>query len=342
MSHEIEVSQDGEASFFSVLETAWHGLGAILAEAPKTVKEALTLCRADYETEVRPVTYTAVTDSGDTYPVTSTLSASIVRTDTNAEVGTASPSYHPMQNSVAFSAFEPLIDSGLATIETGGVLRDGADAFMLIRWNLDKIGGNAQDVFTREGLRAYGLATNSHSGRRGIVLMDTDVRVVCANTVRMAMESQSNRVFLKHQRNAGSKLIEGASTLWASKLESIETTAKQYEALRARIITAEEFAAAVLDVIAPVPVRDGSGKFDATVIARAEAKREVITTLWTGGKGHTGDLSAWEAYNGAVEALDHNGKLWKTQSLDARAVSLMDGPLATLKSKVYGEVLALV
>lgn len=337
MAHELEVTEDGRASFFSVLQTAWHGLGEVLKTAPATVAEALKLCRADFETEVRPLSYTHISDEGIS-TVESSLAASIVRTDNGREVGTASPSYHPMQNATAFGVFDPLVSEGLATIETGGVLRDGSDAFMLIRWNMEKVGGNAAEVFTREGLRGYGLAMNSHSGRRGICLMDTDVRVVCANTVRMALDAKSNRVFLKHQRNAGAKLVDAASTLWASKLASFEQVAKAYTAMRSRILTQEEFTAAVLDVIAPVPVRDGTGKLDATVIARAEEKRNAVTALWTGGKGHSGDLSAWEAYNGAVEAIDHGVTLWKTGSLDARAVSLTDGPLAALKSSVWQSV----
>lgn len=344
MAHEIEITKDGKASFFSVLETVWHRLGAVLSKAPQSVAEAMEMCRANFEAEVRPVTFTCYTDDGDTYQSESKLTASIVRTDTNREIGTASPDYKVMQNADAFRVLDPLIGEGLATVETGGVLRDGADAFLLVRWNLDKFGTEVRDAFGDE-LLPFALMTNSHSGRRGVGLLDTAVRVVCANTQAMAYSAKSPRVIVKHSSVATTKVVEAANTLWGSLITKYETVARQYNALRELTLTEAQFRAAVLDVIAPRPQDakdfDPTGKFAKVVVQRAEDKRNALTALWTNGKGHTGNRSGWEAVQGAIEALDHDPQFFRGRSDDSKAVALMDGPLALAKQAVYNNVLAL-
>lgn len=343
MAHEIEV-RDGKASFFSVLETAWHKLGQVLSKAPESVKEAVQMIRADFEVEVRPVTFTAYTEDGDSYQSESKLAASIVRCDTNREVGTASPDYKVMQNEDAFRVLDPLIGEGLALIETGGVLRDGADSFLMVRWNLDKFGESVREAFGTE-LLPFALMTNSHSGRRGVGMLDTAVRVVCANTQAMAYNAKSSRVIVKHSSVATTRVVEAAHTLWGNLIAKYDKVAQEYQTLRALTLTEAQFRAAVLDVIAPLPQEqkgfDKAGKFAAVVVARAEEKRVVLTNLWTGGLGHTGNLSGWEAVQGAIQALDHDRTFFKGRSDDARAVALMDGPLAAAKHQVYANVLAL-
>ena len=345
MAHDLEIV-NGKASFFSVMLTAWHGLGKVLTEAPRTIGEALELCAQDFNVVVRPNTFSAYTQDGDSFQKESTLSATIVREDTNAELGTASPTYHPMQNEDAFRPFAPLLDNGFGTIETGGGLRGGVDSFLMVRWNLDKFSGKVQDAFGgTDKIVPFALITNSHSGRRGIEMLHTDVRVVCRNTLTMARSGATNKVTIKHSAQANTRLVEAAQEMWGGLLMRYEILAQDFETLRALTLTEAQFRAAVLDVIAPLPQEakdfDQKGKFAAVVVARAEEKRTELVRLWDKGDGHTGNRSGWEAVQGAVQALDHSEQFFRGRSLDARAVALMDGPLAAMKGKVYANVLAL-
>jgi phage/plasmid-like protein (TIGR03299 family) len=343
MAHELEI-RDGKASFFSVMQTAWHMLGELLTTPPKNTAEAVEMIRADFPVAVRPLSYTAYTDSGDTYPVESKLAASIVREDTGKEIGSASPDYQVMENRNAFRVLDPLIAEGLATIETGGVLRDGADAFLLIKWNLAKFGERTQAAFGSE-LLPFGLMTNSYSGRRGIGLLDTSVRVVCANTIAMAYGTKSPRVIVKHSKQAETRVIDAAHKLWGNVIAKYDNVAREYDALRAIVLTEAQFKAAVLDVIAPLPQEqkdfNPAGKFAAVVVQRAEDKRNTLTALWDNGLGHTGNRSGWEAVQGAIQALDHDSQFFNGRSVDAKAVALLDGPLALAKRQVYANVLEL-
>lgn len=335
MAHELEF-KDGKASFFSVAETAWHKEGMVLDKAP-SFAEAIELANLNYDVEKRPTAYQCFTPDGDSYMKSSASAFVTVRTDTQQELGAVGKDYQPLQNLEAFRVLEPLIDSGLATIETGGVLRDGADAWMLTRWNLDKFGPVVREIFGNEVV-PFGLLANNHNGRRGIVLQDTNVRVVCANTLGFAEGETTHRIVVKHGKDARSNVVDAATKLWGGLIERYEVLALQYKALKAITLREEQFTAAVLDLIAPDPRHAASfnpeAKLAEMVVERAERKRTVIRALWENGKGHTGDHSGWEAYNAAVEAIDHNTDLFPTRAGTYRTASLLDGSLAIKKRNV--------
>jgi hypothetical protein len=67
------------------------------------------------------------------------------------------------------------------------------------------------------------------------------------------------------------------------------------------------------------------------VVGRYEKRRSQVTWLWDNGLGHRGDRSAWEAYNGLVEAVDHDDTLFPSRSGVFRLGALMDGQLRKKK-----------
>lgn len=54
MAHNIHFTKSGQASFFSVQQKAWHGLGQIVEDYP-TSTEALQFAGLNYTVEKRPV-----------------------------------------------------------------------------------------------------------------------------------------------------------------------------------------------------------------------------------------------------------------------------------------------
>lgn len=341
MAHELQFL-NGRASFFSVNQTAWHGEGTILTEAP-TLDEAFAVAHLDYPVEKRPTTFECTTPDGDTYLKKSETAFVTVRTDTQQELGAVGKDYTVMQNSDAFRVLEPLLDTGIASLETGGVLRDGADAWLMVKWDLAKFGPVVQATFADEVL-PFGLLANNHNGRRGILLQDTNIRVVCANTLGFAEGRAERRIVVKHSSQGMQQLIGAAETLWHGIIGRYELLASQYQTLRETILTQAQFATAVLDVVAPDPRKDPAFNPDAKlatmVVERADRKRFEVQRLWFEGKGHTGEPNAWYAYNAAAEALDHNRDLFPTRGGTFRTASLLDGQLHTLKAKVLDACLA--
>jgi phage/plasmid-like protein (TIGR03299 family) len=329
MAHELTF-RNGIAEMFSVRETPWHREGHVLTEAP-TLDAALQLAGQDFETELQPYYIRRETEDGDEYFVLSDHRRAVIRTDTGRELGGVGMKYTPLQNRDAFRVLEPLLDTGLVTLETGGSLREGADVWLLARFNVERFGPLVREVFA-DAVIPYGLVANNHNGRRGVLLQLTPIRVVCANTLGMAereAKKGGRAITVRHTPNVARATITAAQTLFRGIVERYEDAARAYQALQRVALQEAEFRRLVLDVIAPD--KRNNENASPRAIEQADACRDELRRLWTEGDGHQGDHSAWEAYNGAVQAIDHNEQLFPAKSTETRTASLISGRLAEKK-----------
>ena len=270
-----------------------------------------------------------------------------VRTDLSTELGNVGPEYTPLQNRDAFRALEPLLDEGICTLETGGVLRNGADAWLLAKFDLTRFDSdNIRDVFADEVV-PYAILTNNHTGRRHATVAATPIRVVCANTLGLAereMTQSGKYISVRHAGNAATRMVEAAETLFKSVVDRFEVVAAQYRVLKTCILTDALFKRLILDPAIPDPRASRKFNPDAKaselVIRRYETKASKVRALWTEGTGHTGDHSAWEAYNALVEAVDHDQDLFPTRGGVWRTGALLDGSLRRRKQAALDAVVA--
>lgn len=329
MAHELTF-RSGVAEMFSVRETPWHREGHVLTEAP-TLDAALQLAGQNFETECQPYYIRRTTEDGDEYFVLSGHGRAVVRTDTDQELGAVGMTYTPLQNREAFRVLEPLLDNGIVTLETGGSLREGADVWLLARFNVERFGPLVREVFA-DAVIPYGLVANNHNGRRGVLMQLTPIRVVCANTLGMAereAKKGGRAITVRHTPNVARATITAAQTLFRGIVERYEDAARAYQALQRTALQESEFRRLVLDVIAPD--KRSNPHASPRAIEQADACRDELRRLWTEGDGHQGDRSAWEAYNGAVQAIDHNDEFFPGKTPATRTASLMTGRLAEKK-----------
>lgn len=351
MAHQIDFSK-GRAAMFTVKETAWHGLGEVLSSAP-TLADALTLGGLDYEVALEPLVAT-YENNGIKMSVPVPGHSAVMRLDTNTSLGVVGSTYNALQNDDAFRPLEPLIESGVATIETGGALRGGRDVWMLVKFNIDD--PKVRDVF-RDEVEPYGLISNNHNGSRKVVLQETPIRVVCANTLGLALDAVrdtngrllSNKklekaITVRHTKNVKENVVQAAAELFGRITNRYSIIADQYAAMQQTILTEQQFARVVLDVLAPLPEKPKSERKDNIAVAaferatdRAVVRRDRLATLWTDGDGHVGNHSAWEAYNAATQSLDHDANMWKVEN---RLEALFDGTLAKSKQEVVEAIVA--
>lgn len=352
MAHELDVIEDGrfkgKKAMFSVGESPWHDPenSTVIAMAP-SMDEAYELAGLGYEIGLRPLFVTL--DNGEQSRVPH--ANAVVRTDRGTmldqvPLAVVGDQYVPLQNRDAFGVLEPLIDKGVAFLETGGVLRQGRDAWMLVRFDVkDPV---VQEVFTDEVV-PFGLITNNHSGHRHALIMETPIRVVCANTLGSALvgwEARQNVIKVSHRGDAKVKMVDAAEEVFAGLVDRYQKIARDYKSLKERILTVEEFTENVLDVAAPFPKRlHGLETQHLTVrgydMARevAQGRRDKITDAWEHGKGHTGNHSSWEAYNGAVEVIDHDSDAYRTRG--SRVAQMIGGRLVQKKSAVLDSLVGL-
>lgn len=194
MSHMVEslayVSNEENQRF-----VPWHGLGTPV-ESTMTSAEALKVAGLDWKVEARPV----FTDNGIKIPgyVANT------RDSDNSVLGIVSDKYRIVQNVDAFAFTDSLIGED-CRYETAGSLRNGKSTFMLARLPQKKILG--------DDFENYICFTNTHDGTGAVKVCSTNVRVVCNNTLNLALNTAKRSWTCKHMGRIEDKLQEAQRAL---------------------------------------------------------------------------------------------------------------------------------
>lgn len=217
MSHGITTNDN----MFSVGETPWHKLGKVL-DAPPTIAEALQLAGLDWDVALLPC-YTdvpAVDEAGNwTHERVKLDRYSVMRSDSRAVIGNVGSKYAPVQNRDALGWFDPWLKTGKVQLETAGTLFGGRKI-----WALAKIVSDPIDVGGGDTVNKYILLGHAHDGSMAIYAGTTAVRVVCNNTLGLALN--------------GGGLIRIQHTSGAMK--RLEDAAEQIERIDARLSAAGE------------------------------------------------------------------------------------------------------
>ena len=120
------------------------------------------------------------------------------KTDDAAFIGIVGKEYEPIQNEQVANAIDRsgLLASGQYQVETVGALGDGERVFMALS---DRTG---EFSIAGSPARNYWTVYNGHDGNLALGLMQTPVKVVCSNTLVMALASSSINVKVQHTKAA--------------------------------------------------------------------------------------------------------------------------------------------
>jgi phage/plasmid-like protein (TIGR03299 family) len=218
MAHKLNIKANGEAAFFTVKETAWHGLGHVLDNCP-TSAEAIGLAGLDYE--VVKVPNSIEWPSGSGQFVQTPGSFSTVREDNGIILGDKLGNrYTIVQNRDAFQFFDAIVGEGEAIYETAGALGNGETIFITAKLP------SYISVQNKDDIEKYLLLTMSHDGRGAIQAMFTPTRVVCNNTLNAALRGAQHKVSIMHTTNAVANLkkaheVMGIANMLSGELEQI-------------------------------------------------------------------------------------------------------------------------
>lgn len=183
-------------TMFYVREKPWHGLGTLVAEAP-TSADALIYAGLDWRVEQRDV----YTDDGS--PI-SGYKVNLRSTD-DAALGIVSDRYKVVQNEDAFQFTDDLLGEGV-TYETAGSLQGGKKVWMLAKMP-------QRYIIAGDEIAPYLVVMNAHDGSSGIKVAMTPIRVVCQNTLNLALNSAKRIWAAKHTENVMSRVHEARETL---------------------------------------------------------------------------------------------------------------------------------
>lgn len=249
----VENNNYGTCTSVSVKEpkpVSWNGIkGCRSFSTPVTVAEAVEAVGADYNVSKQHLVripdslYKAIIDKDNDMDVVLTRDMIIdnymatVRDDMDVTLGVVGSRYGVVQNSKTFE-FMDLLASGIgghekAIIETAGVLGNGERMYMTARL--------PQDIYLddngKDPIRDYILFTNSHDGSGAVTALFTPIRVVCQNTLNMALKNAQNKLIYKHTPNVNMRLEWSKEENVKHALEILERHRQFKDTFRNNLLT---------------------------------------------------------------------------------------------------------
>ena len=195
-----------ENMFYVGNETPWHGLGKSIKYAP-TSEEAIKIAGLDWDVVPKPIY--------DEFGVEIPGFKVNQRSSDHKNLGIVTNRYKVVQNREAFAFTDALLGEGV-TYETAGSLASGKRVWMLARLE--------DRMMTDEKMENYLVFTNTHDGTGAVRVACTSVRVVCQNTLNLALRKASRHWSCAHKGDIQSKLDEARYTLESAEryMEALE------------------------------------------------------------------------------------------------------------------------
>lgn len=326
MSANLERQPDGTTSFAYNHNSGipWHRTGHSM-QGHQTVDTMLEVARADYDVAVVPL-YVQAPDG--TFVELESRKATA---RTNPYTGDYEPlasvgnRYVPVQNREVLERALAVCGAskGDAVIDTLGVLDNGRRFFAAI--DLGTLVIDPRGVADK--ISRYLLVYNSHDGTVPITYANTDVRAVCENTVRMALNTAQSTFKAKHTHGFAVRIEEAQevlrlSTEWAREFK----------------VMAEEMLAIPMTGSRFERVVDAAFPLDKATTAKRLAHRtevvEKVYTIYGSSKNAAGyGTNGWAAWNAIVEYLDHH----REATPEERALTSMDETSWVSKRKLAAQ-----
>ena len=295
MAHNLDTT-DGQTSFLSAREDAWHRLGRTLDHS-FTAEEAMTEGLLG-GWNVRKLEVPTVFDESTGSFVEMTNVHPVVRTNpVNGKadfLGRVGPGYQIIQNEEHAGLLNALVDESGAHFETAGALDGGRKVFITM-----KLPGHIS-IGGVDPIENYIAAINSHDGSSAFTLMVTPVRVVCANTLNVAFQNKSHSFRIRHTSGAEKQLHSQARQALDMTFNYLDGFQEQAEQLINTAMSQAKFEELIeREFGAP----EGAA---AATVTRATRKIEELSELFSDSFTHEGMReTAWAGFNALTEWEDH-------------------------------------
>jgi phage/plasmid-like protein (TIGR03299 family) len=312
MAHELE-TVNGQTAFASLREPAWHGLGEVFTEEVSTAEMLEKAKLNNWNVRLEDIEIPSEFDSDKSYSFVVRDNPFI---DGNKDVlGVVGERYVPLQNEELFTFADTILDFG-GRWETAGSIKGGRVVFGSLALEretiLDKDG-------VADKVNTYLLVNTSHDGSIAIQASITPVRVVCANTLNLALGSGRRGVKqsfkIRHTQTANGKVQAarealGLANAYMDEFDKLANSMIQTEITKAQFDK-------IVELAYPTP-KDDSKK---VALTKHTNKIDLINDIYVGQFNNTIAGTAWGALNALTERLDwyRAGRKGKTESILAGA-----------------------
>ncbi|KAF3461284.1 hypothetical protein GO287_02064 [Ralstonia solanacearum] len=312
-----------------VNETPWHGLGnQLAAHQPIEVwaQQAGMNWRIE-EAEVRFVSGMAGSTLGSihAFPEQKVL----YRSDTKAPLSVVSSRYQVVQPESILEFYRDLVEVGGYELETAGVLKDGKKL-----WALAKTGQSAT-LKGRDRVNGYLLLATAADGTMATTAQFTSVRVVCNNTLAIALGDSTGAIKVPHRSQFDAQAVKRQLGIAISNWDGFMVRMKALSECKVNDSAAEAFFRRVLTY----PATSASTPVPATNDSAIKTVQELFAGRGKGADMASAAGTAWGLLNSVTEFVDHQRR---ARSDDNRRDSAWFGAGATLKQRAWDEALRLV
>jgi len=302
MGHAID-RKDGKDSFAFTgsRQGIWHRLGQEVGN-DITPAEMMKQAGADWEVlKYRNfVTLPLLDDKGQ--PIkgktkkVETDRFSLVRSDTQALLDTVSEDWQITQNSEAFQFFDDFVKAGDMEMNTGGVLHGGRIVFAnaMIKKSFGLFGN-------KDEVQGYLLFCLPHQFGQSTTVKVVAERVVCANTLAVAMGERSKNFFrITHRIKFDPDVAKLAVGIAADKIEAYKAQAEHLGGVKAKKEDVVEFFKRLLPVYNYKKDEDHQVKKDVSKKAQV-----CLDSMDTQPGAEFGRGTWWQAFNAFTYNVDH-------------------------------------
>lgn len=305
-------------------ETPWHGLGENLPPG-RSIEEWAVAAGLNWEARLSDVYYYAE----PTALRKSSTRKVIFRSDTLEPLSVVSDSYKPVQPREVLEFYRSLISDFGFELETAGSLKGGQKVWALANTK------NAHYVGNQDEVRAYLLFATSYDGTLATTVDFTTIRVVCSNTLQMAVNNAFSAIKISHNQSFKAEDVKAQLALTPEAFNLFTKAADALTRIRMDAAAARAFYGRVMDVV-PEPVT-------APQVANKNLA-EAFTATFDEGRYIGSDLeaangTAWGLVSVVTEYLDH---VRRQTRVGGRLDSAWFGTGARIKQRTLKEALELV
>lgn len=251
-------------------ELPWHGLGTYVGDNPILAEEAIVAAGLDWGVAKVPAIGLYEDDEGTHECMTDEFFFNVRTTDKKV-LGAVQGRYSVLQNHEAFEFMDSMTGpKNLVRYHTAGSLRGGKHIWLLASLTQLTIEPLPGDI-----TEPYVLLVNGHDGRMPLKALFTSVRVVCSNTLNLALSSAKGGVTIRHTGDMMSKAKAARKILGLAEQEVVN-----YREIADRLAKkkmGDKVFAQFLDQL--VPIAEGEES------TRKENMRGKLTELFEAGPG---------------------------------------------------------
>lgn len=217
---------------FSTREKPWHGIGSIVENAPSS-SEAIKIAKLDWKVKQFPMS--ANGKKVDGYYAN-------IRQDNGQVLGVVKERYKIVQNAEAFNFVDDIFNDKNFEVEyeTAGSLFNGKRIFLLAK--LPEV------MLVGDKVENYLFFTNSHDGSSSLTAGLTNIRVVCNNTLQLAIKNSPRVWKCKHTTNINTKKEQARKSIILAT-DYVEKIQNEAEKMARKKINAEKFFKKLFDEV---------------------------------------------------------------------------------------------